>query len=73
MSILSINFLCFAGLMIAVYYILPPKIRCWSLLGFSAAFVVSVPEPLIETSFLALMVFSVLTHLDPLGFRTYTS
>ena len=40
MSILSMDFLCFAGLTLAVYYILPLKIRPWSLLVFSAVFVI---------------------------------
>lgn len=39
MPILSIEFLVFSALMILVYYILPLKIRPWSLLAFSAAFV----------------------------------
>ena len=38
MSILTIEFLGFGAMMLAVYYILPLKIRSWALLGFSAAF-----------------------------------
>ena len=40
MNILSIEFIVFSALMIAVYYILPRSVRAWSLLGFSAAFVI---------------------------------
>ena len=40
MSILSMDFLCFAGLTLAVYYILPRSVRAWSLLAFSAVFVI---------------------------------
>ena len=40
MSILSMDFLCFAALMIAVYYILPRSVRAWSLLAFSVVFVI---------------------------------
>ena len=40
MSILSMDFLCFAGLMLAVYYILPRSVRAWSLLAFSTGFVI---------------------------------
>ena len=40
MSILSMEFLGFAALMILVYYLLPLRVRWLALLGFSAAFVV---------------------------------